>query len=130
MMRFIKRLCTWRFLPVSWTLLTIVLLCLPGSAIPSEGVFATEGIDKIVHVLLFGGIVFVWAFNLYFRRDEKLKWRKTIAILAFFSIALGIVLEFLQLYYIPNRSFDGYDIIADSTGAILASLYHLFVRVK
>jgi VanZ family protein len=43
---------------------------------------------------------------------------------------LGIGLEFLQRDYIPNRSFDEYDIIADSTGAILAAVYHLFVRVK
>jgi uncharacterized membrane protein YhaH (DUF805 family) len=130
MIRFIKRLCTWKLLPVSWTLLTIILLCLPGSTIPSQGFFATPGIDKVVHVALFGGIVFFWAFNLYFRRLEELKWRKTIFLLTFFSIALGIVLEFLQLYYIPNRSFDGYDIIADSAGALAAGIYHLLKKVS
>lgn len=130
MMKFTKKLCSWKLLPVSWTLLTIILLCLPGATIPSAGIFAAKGIDKLVHVLLFGGIVFFWAFNLYACRGEKLKWRKTIAILAFLSIALGIVLEFLQLYCIPNRSFDGYDIIADSAGALLAGLYHVFARVE
>jgi hypothetical protein len=130
MMRFIKRLCTWKLLPVSWTLLTIFLLCLPGSTIPNQGFFDIEGLDKVAHVLLFGGIVFIWAFHLYFRRFEKLKWRNTIVLLTCFSIVLGIVLEFLQLYYIPNRSFDGGDIIADSAGALAAGLFHLLIKVK
>ena len=130
MIRFIKRLCTWKFLPISWTLLTIILLCLPGSTIPNQGLFSIKGIDKVVHIALFGGIVLFWAFNLYFRRFEELKWRKTIVLLTFFSIALGIVLEFLQLYYIPNRSFDGNDIIADSAGALAAGIFHLLKKVK
>jgi hypothetical protein len=130
MMRFIKRLCTWKLIPVSWTLLTVILLCLPGSTIPNEGLFDTEGIDKVVHFILFGGIVFLWAFHLYFRRGEKLQWRRIIVLLTVLSIALGIGLEFLQLYYIPNRSFDGMDIMADSTGALAAGIFHWLKKVK
>jgi hypothetical protein len=129
MMRFFKRLCTRRFLPVGWIILTIILLCLPGSAIPGDGLFSIPDLDKYVHVVLFGGIVFWWAFHLYFRRASIQKWRNTIAFLTAFSIVLGIVLEFLQLYFIPNRSFDGGDIIADTAGALLAGLFHLYVKV-
>jgi VanZ family protein len=130
MMRLVKRLSTWKIIPLGWTFLTIFLLCLPGSAIPSKGVFSTEGIDKVVHTILFGGIVLLWGFSLYFRRAENTKWRQIIVLVTFLSVGLGIGLEFLQLYYIPNRSFDGNDIIADSTGAILAGIYHLLVKVK
>lgn len=130
MMRFIKKLCTWKVVPLAWTVVTIILLCLPGSAIPSTGVFSTKGIDKVVHIILFGGIVLLWAFNLYYRRNDKQKWQMIIVLLTLFSIGLGTGLEFLQRDYIPNRSFDGFDMIADSTGAILAAVYHLFVRVK
>jgi len=130
MMRFVKKLCTWKIVPIAWTVITIILLCLPGSAIPSTGVFSTKGIDKVVHTILFGGIVLLGAFNLYYHRDNKQKWQVIIVLLTLFSIGLGTGLEFLQRDYIPNRSFDGYDIIADSTGAILAAIYHLFVRVK
>jgi VanZ like family. len=129
MMRFFKRLSTRLFLPVGWTLITIMLLCLPGRTIPGEGLFSIPHFDKIVHILLFGGIVFWWGFHLYFRRSDSSKWRKTIVFLAAFSIVLGIVLEFLQLYCIPNRSFDGGDIIADAAGALLAGLYHLYAKV-
>lgn len=130
MMRFVKKLCTWKIIPFAWTSVTIFLLCIPGSAIPSAGVLATEGIDKVVHAILFGGIVLLWAFNLYFRRNDKSKWQQIIVLLTLFSVGLGIGLEFLQRDYIPNRSFDGIDIIADTTGAVLAAVYHLFVRVN
>jgi VanZ family protein len=129
MMRFVKKLCTWKIIPLGWTAFTIILLCLPGSAIPSEGVFATEGIDKVVHFILFGGIVLLWGFNRYFSRST-IKWRNIIVLLTLISVGLGIGLEFLQLYCIPNRSFDGYDIIADSAGAITAAFYHILVKIK
>jgi len=130
MMRLVKKLSTWKIIPIAWTVITIILLCLPGSAIPSTGVFATKGIDKVVHTILFGGIVLLGGFNLYFRRNDKSKWQQIIVLLTLFSIGLGIGLEFLQRDYIPNRSFDVYDILADSTGAIIAALYHLLVKVK
>ena len=130
MMRFIKRLCTTKFLPIFWTLLTIVLLCLPGSTLPSQGLFSIPGFDKYCHIVLFGGIVLFWAFNLYFRRAQDLKWRETLVFLALISINLGIVLEFLQFYYIPNRSFDSGDIFADMGGSIAALLFHWFVKIK
>ncbi|HEX6430329.1 MAG TPA: VanZ family protein [Niastella sp.] len=130
MMRLVKKLCTWKVIPIVWTALTIFLLCIPGSAIPDEGVFATDGIDKVVHTILFGGIVLLWGFNLYYRRSDNQKWQRIIVILTFFSVGLGIGLEFLQRDYIPNRSFDGFDIIADSAGAIIAACYHWFVRIK
>jgi uncharacterized membrane protein YadS len=130
MMRLVKKSCSWKIVPAGWTLITIVLLCLPGSSIPSEGVFATKGIDKVVHTILFGGIVLLWGFNLYFRRFDTAKWRRIIVALTIFSTGLGIGLEFLQLYCIPNRSFDLYDIAADSLGALLAAVYHLYVKVK
>lgn len=130
MMRLVKKISSWKIVPIGWTLLTVFLLCLPGSDIPSQGVFSTPGIDKVVHVTLFGGIVLLGGFNLYFRRYEKTKWRNIIVMLTLFSIVLGIGLEFLQKYYIPNRSFDIFDMCADAAGAVLAAIYHLNAKVK
>ena len=110
--------------------MTVILLCIPGTSIPDEGLFSTPDIDKFVHVVLFGGIVLLWAFYLYFRRSQKLYWQKTVWLLTFLAIVLGIVLEFLQLYCIPNRSFDASDIIADAAGALAAAVFHLYARVK
>ncbi|WP_350340086.1 hypothetical protein [Paraflavitalea speifideaquila] len=42
------------------------------------------------------------------------------------STGLGIVLEYVQFYFIPQRSFDRFDIVADASGALAAMLYLLF----
>lgn len=107
------------FIPaLLWTVLIQVLLCLPGSAIPSGGIFSTPQIDKLVHLVLFGGFTWLWCYWLYRRGADNL-------VLFFFIIYLmaaadGIVLEFVQRDYIPNRSFDPVDIIADMGGASIA----------
>lgn len=52
--------------------------------------------------------------------------------LAFLSISLGIVLEILQYYVIPNRDFDLWDVVADAAGAVLAVLilWRLYAKLK
>src|SRR5688500_20189556 len=37
-------------------------------------------------------------------------------------ITLGIIMEYVQMYFIPNRSLDGYDLIADLVASVLAAL--------
>lgn len=84
--------------------------------------------DKIVHVVLFGGVTLFWGSYYAFRPAPLTNWRKPAIVWTLLSIALGIVLEYVQLYFIPQRSFDGGDIIADSAGA-LAALVFLFIWV-
>ena len=128
MRRFLSKLCSRVYFPLGWTLLTIVLLCLPGSDIPSSGIFAIKGIDKIVHFTLFGGIVLFWGYYWIGKPGTKEQWRKLMILIALFSIVLGTVLEFLQLCYIPGRTFDLVDILADAIGAVC--VYVLLVIPK
>jgi hypothetical protein len=128
MRSFFQKLCSRKALPVIWTLLTIVLLCLPGSDIPGgPTMFEIPYFDKYVHVILFGGITLFWGGYYAFRLQATPAWRKVVLWMAVLSAVLGIVLEFVQLYWIPDRSFDVFDIMADSTGALLAALFLLFV---
>ncbi|MDI3320269.1 VanZ family protein [Pinibacter soli] len=109
--------------PVFWTLMIQVLLCLPGSAIPQSSWLDAIHIDKIVHVILFGGLVVTWALFLNRNRFFSNQLTKFLLILFLFSTANGILLEFVQKYYIPNRSFDLYDIMADACGAAAGFLF-------
>ena len=128
MRSFFQRLCSKRLLPATWTILTIVLLCLPGSSIPGESaVFNIPHFDKVVHVILFGGIVLFWGGYYAFQPDKVYGWRKVVIFLAILSTGLGIVLEYVQFYYIPQRSFDRFDIVADTCGAVAALLFLLFL---
>jgi VanZ family protein len=121
----IRRIFSYKFFPLSWTLFTILLLCLPGSMVPGTGLFALKNLDKIVHVLLFAMNVLFWGWH--YETSER-EWRqlKVIFIAATgIMITLGIVMEYVQMYFIPNRSFDGYDIVADVVGSVLAGLWLL-----
>lgn len=123
MRSFFQKLYSNRIIPIAWTLITIVLLCLPGSSLPGEGfVFHIPHFDKIVHVILFGGIVFFWGCYFAFRSRQLVRqhWQRLVILLAVLSTGLGIVLEFVQFNFIPQRSFDRGDIVADAAGALAA----------
>jgi len=121
MRQFFRIIGSIAIFPIGWTLFTIILLCLPGSAIPGNGIFALPGLDKIVHIVLFGGIVWLWASYSYYKLNKD-QWKRMLCLLVVCTLVLGIILEFVQKYFIPGRSFDNYDIVADATGAVLAAL--------
>lgn len=117
MLGFVRKISSHLYLPVGWTILTIILLCLPGSAIPSVGMYGLSDIDKAVHFILFGCIPFFWGIYTTTRSSYS-KWKKWLAVFCLSSISLGIILEFVQFYFIPNRDFDIMDILADTIGAL------------
>jgi len=116
-----KHLAIWPAL--GWFILTTTLLCLPGSAFPKEHWFDKIWLDKWVHVGLFAVMVFL-SCGAISRRMKK----KTLAFrqIAFYFFLYGIVMEFIQKYFIPNRSFDIGDIVADGIGCIVG----LFLSVR
>ena len=125
MLAMIRRIFSYKFFPLSWTLFTILLLCLPGSMVPGTGLFALKNLDKIVHVMLFAMNVLFWGWH-YETSDREWRQLKVIFVAATgIMITLGIVMEYVQMYFIPNRSFDGYDIIADIIGSVVAGLWLL-----
>ncbi len=115
----IKRILSNFFFPLAWTIAVQVLLCLPGTDLPSESLFIPH-FDKIVHFFLFGGFTAVWCYY-YFLKGTAASKLKTIFFIVYLLVAMnGIVLEFVQRDYIPFRSFDLGDIIADVVSASIA----------
>ncbi|HET9826714.1 MAG TPA: VanZ family protein [Chitinophagaceae bacterium] len=98
---------------VSWFVITTILLCLPGSAFPKENWFDKIWLDKWVHIGLFTVLAFFWG-------GVAKKIRLAIHI-AFYCLLYGVAMEFIQKYFIPNRSFDPGDIVADGIGSILGA---------
>ena len=116
----INRLLRKAFLPIAWTILIQVLLCLPGTTIPSGGFFNIPQLDKIVHVILFGTFTGLWCYYYYLKGKSPGKLKIIFFIIYLLAAINGIVLEFIQLDYIPNRSFDQVDIIADVIASSIA----------
>lgn len=107
----IMRLQEWRgsrFLSWVWTVTIAVLCFLPGSALPQEDWLDAVAFDKWVHLGLFAGLLFLWRFQF----SNAPVWGLLAAAVVY---AFGI--EAVQHYFIPNRSFDVGDVMADVGGA-------------
>jgi hypothetical protein len=120
MMPVLKKILRKSYPSILWTSMIIILLCLPGSMLPEEKGFDIVGFDKFVHFTLFGVFVYLWCFYFY---SKEMPIKKTLIIyfiVFLLAEALGIGLEYVQKYYIPNRDFELGDIIADMMGAGIA----------
>jgi VanZ family protein len=113
-------------IPVLWTVLIIVLLSLPGSAIPKVGI-GFQHVDKLVHFILFGIFPVFWSYY-FIQKNGKYNWKQLILLFCLISILLGIALEYVQFYLIVNRDFDVMDIIADAFGAIVFGILLIIIE--
>ncbi|MEO6917060.1 MAG: VanZ family protein [Chitinophagaceae bacterium] len=115
-----KKIFSTIFPALAWTILIQIALCLPGEAIPSTEGFPIPNFDKIVHVIIFGGFVGLWSYYLS-RKTNYLKTLNTgLFLIYLLAVINGIAIEYIQRDYIPNRSFDQGDIIADVLSASIA----------
>lgn len=96
-----------------WLFITTVLLCLPGQKFPSFDFFDVIHFDKFIHLIIF------FTLSTLFLLPSSNKNYKLL-IITLLSCLYGILMEFVQKYYIPNRSFDEWDIVADIVGSFLA----------
>lgn len=77
--------------------------------------FHIPHLDKIAHIGLFGGLSFLWSLFLHYRNGVG---RNVFLLVAVAVSIYGVAIEFYQFYFIPKRSFDVYDIVADVCGAL------------
>jgi len=112
---------------LTWSIITTILLCLPGSAFPKENWFDKIWLDKWIHIGIFTLLVFLWC-----RSITTLTEKKSIFFIqiAFYFFLYGIAMEFIQKYFIPNRSFDTVDIIADGIGSTIGLIVSLKLYIK
>lgn len=111
-----------RFIPgIAWFFLILVLICLPGSDIPPvENWLNYIYFDKWVHTGLFAGLTFLFIYPLS-KMNLADAFKKNTAIkIALAAWVWALTTEFIQKYFIPDRSFDLYDWAADSFGILIA----------
>lgn len=73
--------------------------------------------DKVVHFIFYFVFVYFWAKSL-----KNIRFNYTVIILVL-ALLLGITIEFLQENFTINRTFDWYDILANSLGAIASFMF-------
>jgi len=117
----LKKYFSKLFIPLAWTVFIQVLLCLPGSTLPdTDGFLAIPNLDKVVHIIIFGTLVGLWCFYFSRKISSPQKLKLTFFIVFLLAAFNGIIIEYIQKYYIPNRTFDQGDIIADILSAAIA----------
>jgi len=84
-----------------------------------------EGIDKIVHVCMYGGLELVIWFE-YLRHHENLNWVKILLFGIIAPIALGGVMEIAQMKLTQGRSGEWADLWADTIGVLAGAAIGYF----
>ncbi|NPA68795.1 MAG: VanZ family protein [Chlorobi bacterium] len=93
----------------------ILFLCLmPGSETKKIMFFDFPHLDKIVHF----GMFFLFSFALFIDLNNNTEFpKKKILLTVFFlSFFVGVITEIIQKYFIPLRSGDLLDLLADTAG--------------
>jgi VanZ family protein len=91
-----------------WTVAILVLCLIPGRELPKVDLW--QHTDKLVHFTLFLGLQTLW--------QGAYPQRRTPILLLL--VAYGLLIEVVQHYCVTGRSFDLYDWLADSLGALAA----------
>lgn len=117
MITFLKKYLAAPYIPIIWTVIIAILMCLPGRFIPSEKTFRIPNFDKFVHTSLFCGFVFLWGLYRSNRTSALHILLRNFFIFYVMANIYGIGMEYVQKYYIPGRDYDLEDIIADMVGA-------------
>ena len=107
---------------VIWLLLVTSLLCIPGTKLPKITWQDKIWLDKWVHIFLFMILVTLWSKAYSNIKDTHSCSRKIFLQIMITGIVYGIAMEIVQKYFIPFRSFDVGDIIADAIGCFVGYL--------
>jgi VanZ family protein len=119
------------FIPaILWLIISTTLLILPGSSLPKEDWLDKIWLDKWVHIILFAIMVFLWCWAVLRKYPANKRLKIIFFQLAVISLAYGIGMEFIQKYFIPNRSFSTGDILADTAGCIIGLIYSMGRYIK
>lgn len=117
------------FIPfILWIILIFILLTLPAKDFDKVG-FKIPNLDKVVHLGLFGGLVFL--FGLAFRKIPFALSKGKIMLMVVIASSYGVIMEFVQKYCTHHtRSFSYDDMAADTLGAILGYWLIRYIILK
>lgn len=109
-------------------LLLILIGCLiPGNRLPETN---TMHLDKVIHITLFIMFSFSAIIGLIKQSQFPRLHFDAVKYVILISVFLAIGTEITQHLFIPRRSFDAFDILADLIGITLAFGFFMIVRGK
>ena len=117
-----------KFIPaIIWFFVVLTLISIPGDDLPKvDNWMIAIDYDKLIHIGVFGllALLFMYPFGKS-TLPSKLKLHYFIRF-ALATIVWGYTTEVLQKFYIPGRSYDLADWLADSIGGMGALVFCWF----
>ena len=111
--------------PLTW-LSIVTILYLSFFKPPQTDMEEIPGIDKLVHICMYGGLCFLQWIE-YLRTHSTINWKKIIIEGIFLPIAFSGCIELGQSYLTEHRGGDWLDLIANTTGVLLAALVGYYI---
>lgn len=108
---------------IVWFILSSIAFCLPGQALPNEDWFGIIQLDKWIHLGLFLVMVFFWCLPFFHRPAVQSSLPKLFIWIAIGFFGYGVIMELIQHFFIPHRSFDVGDIAADAVGCLIGLFF-------
>lgn len=106
----------WRWFAIIWALFILWVSVIPAADLPSLSLWEA---DKFAHAAVYLLLtIFV---------SMALK-KYSVSITAGLCLLYGIILEIIQGQFLPSRTFDYYDIIANTFGCISGIFVILLIR--
>ena len=112
--------------------MSVILLTLPGTDFPEEGWFDKIWLDKWIHIGMFSVMVALWCKSLQLLKpnSSSQKLKQLFIVTAIIFLGYGIAMEFVQKYFIPFRSFDVLDMLADGIGCTVGVIFSIRRFIK
>lgn len=112
--------------PTLWLGVVTILSVLPGVSLPKFNLFSA---DKAGHFFVYGVLCASALYGVSGLRSGKIKWRH-IAVTIALSAAYGVLMEWVQYAFIPGRTYEFDDMIANLAGAIAGGAVYRFFSEK
>jgi VanZ family protein len=108
------------FLPaITWFIISVVLLVIPGNDLPHSKFFDIPYFDKYIHFTMFFLLTTLFCYPLLGFNAVDSIVRSWFLRIAMYVILYGIAMEFVQKYLVKGRSFDVVDIVFDAIGSLV-----------
>ena len=112
------------FIPgIAWFFIVGVLTLIPGNDVPEVGWLNIPHFDKLVHAGMFAVLTFLFSLP-YIRSSFTVEAKKNMVLrISLVMITWGFFIEVIQKNFVPGRSFEWLDVMADAVGVLLALLF-------
>ena len=112
-----------KYLAPLWAIVIFIVSIVPADDITIDSDMLIPHADKVVHIMMY----FILQVAIMRKRRNGLEGKNKVIIFILVT-GYGVFIELFQGYFLADRFFEIYDIIANITGALMGIL--LFNRIK